>query len=71
LDVTSDAATLGKAAQKDKGRGKATFVDLLGLEGARTEAARLAGQAVEAVARYGGKARLLEAVARFAVERRK
>ncbi len=71
LDVTSDTATLGKAAQKDKGRGKATFVDVLGLEGARSEARRLAEQAVSAVAPFGERAALLRAVARFAVERRK
>jgi farnesyl diphosphate synthase len=71
LDVTSDAATLGKATQKDKDKGKATFVDLLGLQGAKAEAARLADEAAQALLVYGEKAHLLKAVARFAVERKK
>ena len=35
LDATSDAATLGKRAGKDQGRGKITYPSLLGLDGAR------------------------------------
>ncbi len=35
LDATSDAATLGKRAGKDEGRGKITYPSLLGLDGAR------------------------------------
>jgi farnesyl diphosphate synthase len=71
LDVTSDAETLGKATQKDKDKGKATFVDLLGLGGAKAEANRLAEDAMQAIAAYGNKANLLKDVARFAVTRRK
>ncbi len=71
LDVESDAATLGKATGKDKGRGKATFVDFLGLDGAKREAARLSEAAVAAVAVYGGQARLLADTARFIVTRKK
>jgi farnesyl diphosphate synthase len=71
LDVTSNAETLGKATQKDRAKGKATFVDLLGLEGAKAEAMRLARQAEAAVDPFGDKARLLKDVARFAVTRRK
>jgi farnesyl diphosphate synthase len=71
LDVTSDAATLGKATQKDKDKGKATFVDLLGLEGAKAEANRLAQDAMQAIEIYGNKVVFLKDVARFAVTRRK
>jgi len=71
LDVESDAATLGKATGKDKGRGKATFVDFLGLDGAKAEASRLADAACDAVSPYGDKARLLRETARFIVSRRK
>ena len=71
LDVESDAATLGKATGKDKERGKATFVDFLGLDGAKREAARLSEAAVAAVAVYGDKARLLAETARFIVTRKK
>jgi geranylgeranyl diphosphate synthase type II len=35
LDTTSNAATLGKRAGKDQGRGKITYPSLLGLDGAR------------------------------------
>ncbi len=71
LDVESDAATLGKATGKDKGRGKATFVDFLGLEGAKSEAARLTDAAIAALSPYGEKARLLRDTARFIVTRKK
>jgi farnesyl diphosphate synthase len=71
LDVESDAATLGKATGKDKDRGKATFVDFLGLEGAKAEAARLTEGAIAAIACYGEKARLLSETARFIISRKK
>ena len=35
LDAESTAEQLGKRTQKDADAGKATFIDLLGLEGAR------------------------------------
>ena len=71
LDVESDAATLGKATGKDRGRGKATFVDFLGLDGAKQEASRLADAACDALSPYGENARLLRETARFIVHRRK
>ena len=71
LDVESDAATLGKATGKDKERGKATFVDFLGLNGAKKEAARLAETAIAVLAPYGAKADMLRDTARFIVARKK
>jgi len=41
LDVEGDAELLGKAVGKDENLGKATFVSILGLEGAREKAAEL------------------------------
>jgi farnesyl diphosphate synthase len=70
LDVESDSAALGKATQKDRDRGKATFVDLLGLAGAKLEAQRLADEAISALAVYGERAKLLKEAARFIVLRR-
>lgn len=69
LDVASSPAKLGKATQKDKSSGKATFVDHLGVEGARRAAALEAGRAIAALKPYGAKADLLREAARFAVER--
>lgn len=71
LDVESSSEALGKATQKDSGKGKATFVDLLGLEGARIEAARLVEKAVVTLQPYGEKSRMLVATASFIVSRRK
>ncbi len=71
LDVESDAATLGKATGKDRDRGKATFVDFLGLAGAKAEAARLTDAAVTALAPYGERAQLLRETARFMITRKK
>lgn len=71
LDIEADAATLGKATGKDKGRGKATFVDFLGLEGAKTEAARLCEAAIAVLEPYGARAGLLRETARFMVARKK
>jgi farnesyl diphosphate synthase len=49
LDVTADAATLGKTAGKDAADDKPTFVSLLGLAGARTVADRLLAEALQAL----------------------
>jgi farnesyl diphosphate synthase len=71
LDVESSVETLGKATQKDSAKGKATFVDLLGLDGAKLEAQKLVDQACAAVSIYGDKAAMLQATARFIIARRK
>jgi farnesyl diphosphate synthase len=71
LDVESDAVAMGKATQKDAARGKATFVDFLGLAGAKVEARRLVEAAVDCFSDFGPRADLLRAAARFIVERKK
>jgi len=53
LDVTGDAATLGKTPGKDDAEGKATVVRALGLEGARRAADTLAARATESGRRAG------------------
>ena len=69
LDVEGDADATGKAVGKDAERGKATFVSLLGVERARTQAAMLIDQAHDHLHGFGSEADLLRAVARFAIER--
>jgi farnesyl diphosphate synthase len=56
LDVTSTAEKTGKAVGKDKEQGKATLVAVMGVEGARAEAARLARRASATLAPYGNAA---------------
>ena len=69
LDVTGDAAKAGKRLGKDADKGKATFVSLLGLDGARTRATSLVGVACDALAPYGAAADILRQAARFVIAR--
>ena len=71
LDVESTPEALGKATQKDRTKGKATFVDLLGLEGAKARAAALTVEAVAALTVFGERAMILGEAATFMVARRK
>lgn len=70
LDHESDPETLGKATQKDAARGKATFVSLLGADRARQQAQALADQAIGHLKEFEDRAALLNALARFVVERK-
>src|SRR3569623_1095579 len=56
LDVEGDTATLGKAAGKDAGAGKATLVAAMGVAGAHAKLARLIANADDALAPIGAKA---------------
>jgi farnesyl diphosphate synthase len=69
IDVEGSAEAAGKRCGKDMAAGKATFVSVLGVSGARQQARLLGAQAVEHLAPFGEKADLLKAVAAFAVER--
>jgi farnesyl diphosphate synthase len=69
LDVAGDADKAGKRLRKDAGRHKATFVSLLGLDGARARAAELAAEAEAALAPYGPAADGLRQAARFVIAR--
>ena len=69
LDITSSSEALGKTPGKDARVGKATYPAVLGVAKARQQADRLAGQAFEALRIFGSRARTLEALGRFVVER--
>jgi farnesyl diphosphate synthase len=69
LDVTGDEAKTGKRLHKDAEAGKATFVSLLGLQGAKARATELVSEAEAALAGYGNAAANLIAAARFVIAR--
>ncbi len=71
LDLTSDAATLGKAAGKDAAAGKATLPALLGIEEARRRADGACAEALEVLGALGAPAEALRALARFVVTRKR
>jgi farnesyl diphosphate synthase len=69
LDRESSAEALGKRAGKDQEKGKATLVDLLGMEGARRECRDLVEKAQAALDGFGPEATILRETVRFVVER--
>jgi farnesyl diphosphate synthase len=69
LDRVASPEQLGKGTGKDKDKGKATLVDVLGLEGARAESKRLVAEAQAALSGFGRAADVLRQAARFTAER--
>ncbi len=69
LDVEGDADLAGKKLRKDADAGKATFVSLLGIDGARARARDLVARACDTLAPYGSAAENLRRAARFAIAR--
>lgn len=66
LDVEGDATKVGKALAKDGDAGKATFVGLYGVEGARARLDQVSEQGVQALrAAFGARAAMLEALMLF------
>lgn len=70
LDHAGSEAETGKPVGRDAKRGKATFVDLLGAEGAQEKAAELLDQARESLDLFGAKADFLRAITVFVLERK-
>lgn len=69
LDVEGDEEKTGKRLQKDAEAGKATFVSLLGVEGARKAASDEVAVANAALDGFGSRAKWLCEAARFAIDR--
>ncbi len=70
LDLTADAATMGKATGKDAARGKATLASLKGQAWAEAELERLVSEAEALLAPYGARAAMLIEAARFVANRK-
>lgn len=71
LDIEGSEAVAGKALGKDAGKGKATFLSVLGTERARMQARALVDQAIAHLGHYGNEADLLRDIARYTIERDK
>ncbi|GJM44871.1 MAG: geranyltranstransferase [Gemmatimonadota bacterium] len=69
LDETASAEVLGKAAGKDRDRGKATYPSLLGMEESRRHLDQVFEDAQRMLVRFGSRAEPLAELARFVVER--
>ncbi len=70
LDCTGTSVQLGKPAGRDRALAKSTYVQLLGIEGARTEAAALAERAVGHLRAAGLPSTALGALADYIVTRK-
>jgi farnesyl diphosphate synthase len=70
LDAEGTEAETGKSVGRDAKAGKATFVTVLGSERARSQAKLLSEQAIQHLALFDGRAKHLEDVARFVVDRK-
>lgn len=69
LDAEGDETLTGKRTRKDAGQGKATFVTILGVEGARDRARRLAEQAKDHLAPFGADAERLRETVDYVLDR--
>jgi farnesyl diphosphate synthase len=69
LDVEGDTAQVGKQTGKDAAAGKATFVSVLGIPGAKARLAQLVAEAEAALAPFGQTAAVLIEGARFVANR--
>ena len=70
LDVLGSTEATGKAVAKDRAQNKATYPGLYGVEESQRIAARLVGEAVEALLPYGERRRRLEEIAQFLIARK-
>lgn len=69
LDIESSTEELGKTQGADLARGKSTYPALLGLDGAKQQAAELHQQAIAALAPLGERASYLQQIADYIIQR--
>ena len=69
LDIVSDTETLGKPQGSDMENNKATYPNLLGLEGAKQAAQKLLEDALNCLSDFGDEAEMLRQIANYIVER--
>lgn len=69
LDVTQSSETLGKTAGKDVAAAKATYPSIVGLEKSRVIARQLTEKAFAALKPFRGRARALQGLAEYLLQR--
>ena len=70
LDATGDTKVIGKTAGADKALNKATYVKLLGLDGAREKATQLHASAINALSIFDENAQHLREIADYIISRK-
>ena len=69
LDALGDVSVMGKSINKDAGRNKATFISLLGIDGAKEYAHKLIADAKSALKIFGEDGENLSLLADFIIDR--
>jgi farnesyl diphosphate synthase len=69
LDATGDQIKAGKKLMKDAAANKATFVSLLGIDGAQKKARDLIDEACDSISIYGQRSQVLKQAAEFVISR--
>jgi geranylgeranyl pyrophosphate synthase len=69
LDVTGDAALLGKATGADSDRAKPTYPSVIGITASQQRIRQLHNQAIQALAPFGDRARILHSLAHWLLSR--
>ncbi len=70
LDVEGNQSLVGKTLQKDAAQGKVTFVSIYGLEKAKEIAAGLINEAQKSISIFGHKAKTLQDLAQYIIDRK-